>query len=75
MQRDLGPVRGGRFRWRARAPRWRWRRRRSRRRWPLAQESGLGDFETHGDVGAPKLAGSATWNAVRPGVRAHGRRA
>jgi TolB protein len=24
----------------------------------------LGDFESHGDVGAPALAGGATWNAV-----------
>jgi TolB protein len=28
-----------------------------------AQESRFGDFETHGDVGSPKLAGSAAWNA------------
>ncbi len=28
-----------------------------------AQESRFGDFETHGDVGSPKLAGSASWNA------------
>jgi len=27
-----------------------------------AQER-FGDFETHGDVGSPKLAGSASWNA------------
>jgi TolB protein len=27
------------------------------------QEAPFGDFETHGDVGSPKLAGSATWNA------------
>jgi len=25
---------------------------------------GLGDFQDHTDIGAPKLAGSATWNAV-----------
>jgi TolB protein len=30
----------------------------------FAQDGRLGDFEAHGDVGAPKLAGSATWNAV-----------
>ncbi len=28
-----------------------------------AQEARFGDFETHGDVGSPKLAGSASWNA------------
>jgi len=28
-----------------------------------AQEA-LGDFDGHGDVGSPKLAGAATWNAV-----------
>jgi hypothetical protein len=27
-------------------------------------QPGLGDFEAHEDVGAPKIAGSATWNAV-----------
>jgi TolB protein len=30
----------------------------------VAQESGLGQFEGHGDVGSPRLAGSATWNAA-----------
>jgi TolB protein len=29
-----------------------------------AQEPGLGQFEGHGDVGSPRLAGSATWNAA-----------
>jgi TolB protein len=29
----------------------------------LGQEIRFGDFETHGDVGSPKLAGSAAWNA------------
>jgi WD40 repeat protein len=28
------------------------------------QTGGLGDFEAHGDVGSPQIAGSATWNAV-----------
>jgi regulation of enolase protein 1 (concanavalin A-like superfamily) len=28
----------------------------------VGQEGRFGDFETHGDVGAPKLAGTATWN-------------
>ena len=27
-------------------------------------EAGLGDFQDHTDIGAPKLAGRATWNAV-----------
>lgn len=30
----------------------------------VAQEGGLGQFEGHGDVGSPRLAGSATWNAA-----------
>jgi TolB protein len=30
----------------------------------IAQESGLGQFEGHSDVGSPRLAGSATWNAA-----------
>jgi TolB protein len=30
----------------------------------IAQESGLGQFEGHADVGSPRLAGSATWNAA-----------
>jgi TolB protein len=29
-----------------------------------AQEPGLGQLEGHGDVGSPRLAGSATWNAA-----------
>jgi len=29
-----------------------------------AEAGPLGDFDDHGDVGAPALAGSATWNAV-----------
>jgi Tol biopolymer transport system component len=29
-----------------------------------AQEAGLGQFEGHGDVGSPRLPGSATWNAA-----------
>jgi TolB protein len=29
-----------------------------------AQEPGLGQFDGHGDVGSPRLAGSATWNAA-----------
>src|SRR4029453_15234437 len=32
-------------------------------RFGSAQESRFGDFETHGDGGSPKLAGSAAWNA------------
>jgi hypothetical protein len=27
-------------------------------------EAGLGDFQDHGDIGAPKIAGSATWNGA-----------
>src|SRR5262245_8343982 len=30
----------------------------------IAQEAGLGQFEGHGDVGSPRLAGSAAWNAA-----------
>jgi len=30
----------------------------------LGQDGPLGAFDGHGDVGAPKIAGSATWNAV-----------
>jgi len=30
----------------------------------FGQETRFGDFEAHGDVGSPRLAGSAVWNAV-----------
>ena len=63
MQRDLGPVRGGQLSWRAGARALALAATVLATALALAQESGLGDFETHGDVGAPKLAGSATWNA------------
>jgi TolB protein len=31
---------------------------------PAARADALGDFEAHGDVGTPKIAGSATYNAA-----------
>src|SRR5262245_26233292 len=29
----------------------------------VSTQERFGDFETHGDVGSPKISGSATWNA------------
>jgi hypothetical protein len=38
----------------------------------LAQPGPLGQFDGHGDVGAPALAGSATWNAASQEYRLSG---
>jgi sugar lactone lactonase YvrE len=38
----------------------------------LAQPGPLGQFEGHGDVGSPALAGSATWNAASQEYRLSG---
>ena len=39
-----------------------------------AQAASLGQFDGHDDIGSPKLAGAATYNAVLAGIRGQRRR-